>query len=358
MRRLVWLCLAVGCLLGCLLSPGAGFASGLGCCVILPLVSWCIAWLARGKVALRMEAPSVAEKGTPFSLSLRRTGGWIPTGPISVRLAVENTVAGEAVKSRILFTGEKAMTLESPWCGCLECRVERAWLWDFWGLLPVPVPTAVTKRILVMPRTFPVTVTLESAPAYPEDCQEYAQDRRGLDRTEVYQIREYVPGDSLSQIHWKLTSKRETLLVREPACPVEQSLLFLVDRTWGTLEPSQADTLMEAAASISQALCDQGVSFRLCWNHGETIERFDVTQERLPEAVGALLRSRTMTGMGGSELYLHTCGAPRAGRVLYLGTRYPEEGFSGAAPCKTLILGQDGFTPETAAEALRNLSWS
>lgn len=91
----------------------------------------------------------------------------------------------------------------------------------------------------------------ESAPAYPEDCQEYAQDRRGLDRTEVYQIREYVPGDSLSQIHWKLTSKRETLLVREPACPVEQSLLFLVDRTWGTLEPSQADTLMEAAASIS-----------------------------------------------------------------------------------------------------------
>lgn len=67
---------------------------------------------------------------------------------------------------------------------------------------------------------------------------------------------------------------------------MEQSLLFLVDRTWGTLEPSQADTLMEAAASISQALCDQGVSFRLCWNHGETIERFDVTQERLPEAVG------------------------------------------------------------------------
>ncbi len=58
---------------------------------------------------------------------------------------------------------------------------------------------------------------------------------------------------------------------------------------------------MEAAASISQALCDQGVSFRLCWNHGETIERFDVTQERPPEAVGALLRSRTMTGMGGSS---------------------------------------------------------
>lgn len=120
---------------------------------------------------------------------------------------------------------------------------------------PFPLPSQSESWSCRVP--FRLTVTLESAPAYPEDCQEYAQDRRGLDRTEVYQIREYVPGDSLSQIHWKLTSKRETLLVREPACPVEQSLLFLVDRTWGTLEPSQADTLMEAAASISQALCDQ-----------------------------------------------------------------------------------------------------
>lgn len=67
-------------------------------------------------------------------------------------------------------------------------------------------------------------------------------------------------------------------------------------------------------------------------NHGETIERFDVTQERLPEAVGALLRSRTMTGMGGSELYLHTCGAPRAGRVLYLGTPVSGRGLFRSGP--------------------------
>ena len=357
MRRLVWLCLTAGCALGCMLAPGKAFSAGLGCCVILPVLSWCVLWAVRSGVLLSVEAPSVTEKGTRVSLELRRTGGWMPTGAGSGRLVIENTVTGERIQKRVLFTGEQDMILECPWCGCLECRLERGRLWDLWGLLPVPLSVSVMKRVLVMPHTFPVEITLESAPADPEDCREYAQDRRGQDRTEVYQIRDYVPGDSLGQIHWKLTSKREKLLVREPACPEDRSVLVMVDRTWGNIGPEYADLLMEAAVSISQALCGQGLSFRLCWN-GESMVSHDVTQENFPEALAALLRSRTTAGMSGSELYLRTCGVPDAGRVLYLGAREPAGAFCRSPFCKALILGQDGFTPETAAEALGNLSWS
>lgn len=355
MRALAWLCLTGACALGLLLAPGRVFAAGLGCCLLLPPVSWCLLLPARRKAALEVEAPALGEKGRQISLELRSVAGRLPTGPVTARLTLENTVTGELVRRRVRLTGARRALLDCPWCGCLELRLDRALLWDLWGLLPLPIPAAVTRRILIMPNTFPVELTLEAAPAHPEDCREYAQDRRGQDRTETYQLRDYAPGDSLNRIHWKLTSKRETLLVRDPACPVDRSLMVFVDRTWGPLSPRQADGIMETAVSVAQALWEGGIPFRLCWN-GESIRWVEVTRENFPEAVGALLRSRTMTGIGGTELYLHTLGPPAAGRVLYLGTRLPEEAFARAVPCGTVVL--EDFTPEAAAEALRNLEWS
>lgn len=64
----------------------------------LPVLSWCVLWAVRSGVLLSVEAPSVTEKGTRVSLELRRTGGWMPTGPVSVRLVIENTVTGERIQ--------------------------------------------------------------------------------------------------------------------------------------------------------------------------------------------------------------------------------------------------------------------
>lgn len=360
MRRLIWVCLTALALLGCLLQPSAALGVCLGGCLLLPLLSWGILWLARKRVRLRMEAVSVAEKGETVLLSVCCERGCLPCGSVSVCLTVENSVTGERVRKKLLLQKKQTVELESAFCGCLRCSMEKARLWDFCGLLPVPLSCGVVKRVSVMPHTFPVEACMESAPALNEDCQEYAQDRKGQDRTETYQLRDYAAGDSLSQIHWKLSSKRGHPVVREAACPVDQSLLLFVDRTWENVTPAQGDAIMEAAASVAQALTEQGIPFRLCWNE-ETIQTRTVhAAEELPEAVAALLKSRTAAGESGSSLYLHTCGIPAAGRSIFLGTQEPEEEFVQAAPCKVLLCGDGAgcFTPETAAQMLRILSWS
>lgn len=360
MRRLLWLCFAVLLLLGCLLQPSAALLACLGGCLLLPLLSWGILWLARKRVSLRMEAVPVAEKGAAVLLTVCCERGYLPCGSVSACLTVENSVTGERVQKKLFLQKEQTVELKSDFCGCLGCSMEKARLWDVCGLLPVPLSCGAVKRVSVMPHTFPVEVCMESAPALSEDCQEYAQDRKGQDRTETYQLRDYTAGDSFSQIHWKLSSKRGHPVVREAACPVDRSLLLFVDRTWENASPAQADAIMEAAASIAQALTEQGIPFRLCWN-GETIQTRTVNAaEELPEAVAALLKSRTAVGESGSSFYLHTYGIPTAGRILYLGMQYPEDAFLQAAPCKVLLCGDgaDCFTPETAAQTLRILSWS
>ena len=78
-------------------------------------------------------------------------------------------------------------------------------------------------------------------PDSQEDSDSYSQERPGADLTETFQIREYVPGDSMRQIHWKLSGKFDRLIVRDPALPITRNVLVFWERT-GSPEVSNALT--------------------------------------------------------------------------------------------------------------------
>lgn len=63
------------------------------------------------------------------------------------------------------------------------------------------------------------------------DSDTSSPDRRGSDLTEPFRLREYAPGDSLRQIHWKLSSKLDRLVIREPGMPAARTLLVFWDRS-------------------------------------------------------------------------------------------------------------------------------
>ena len=46
------------------------------------------------------------------------------------------------------------------------------------------------------------------------DSDVYYSDVRSDDSTEVYQVREYRPGDRMTRIHWKLSARQDEIMVR------------------------------------------------------------------------------------------------------------------------------------------------
>ena len=57
----------------------------------------------------------------------------------------------------------------------------------------------------------------------PKDGQEvYAIDQKGDDPTEIYDIHKYQEGDSLKNIHWKLSAKYGSILVKDNALAVSE----------------------------------------------------------------------------------------------------------------------------------------
>lgn len=361
MTALIWLVLFLAMLGAWLLAPSTELLSAWILLLAAPALSWLLLWPLRRRQCVELKAPATAGKGTAFPLTITFPRRNLPLGSALVWLEVENTLTGEILRRRMRVAGEAEWTVCSQFCGALHCRITRVWALDYFGLLPLPFPCRSEQRITVIPDTFPVEIDDLRTLAPADECQDYAPDRRGQDLCEPFQIRDYLPGDNLHQIHWKLSGKTGTLLVREPSCPVDHSLLVFVERRCDTVSPRCADALLEAVISVCQALTETGIPFHLAWNEAQLHQYAIAEAEQLPEAAAALLHAPPLhTGLWGCAMYQHS-GAP-LGRVLYFCQQRPPaaEAFPNNVQ-NFLCTEQDGpadavhFTPDTMHDALRCL---
>ena len=365
MSLVLWLLSLLVLIAALLMAPHPALFVALVLFVAAPVVSWLILLLLRKKVRVRLTAPSVTGKRKPFSLAVQlESSTALPFGKTVMWLQLTNLVTGQTQRKRISFRESGQWTLESRYCGCIECRATGVWCYDLFGILPVKIPCKAKKRIVVMPDTFPVDPETILTQSNQDDCTEYAPDKKGTDRSETLQIRDYVPGDPLQQIHWKLSSKLDKLIVRDPAQPVDRELMVFLEQLDETRSPEQADALMEAVVSVCQALTEIGQPFCLGWNEDIIISYDVMNKEQLPEAVSAVLKSRRdLAKVSGSKLYQKTKGDAAVGAVLYFCSAILDDPFPGART-KVFLCGEGSgenvmaFTPETMEDILRNLTWS
>lgn len=352
----LWLAALLALGLGQLMRPQPALLAAWTVMASAPALSWLLLTLHRKKLSLTLEAPGIGEKGKPFSLTLcLKRDTCLPIARAEVLLELTNTATGEQTRQKLPLAGKTRFPICSDYCGCLSCRVVRLRCFEPFGLLPLPPVAGPTWRVVIMPRTFPVEVGQTPSARHDTDSQEYAPEQRGFDRTETWQIREYVPGDTLQQIHWKLSSKHSRLMVREGSLPVDRSLTVFLDLADGSRTPAAADALLEAVCSLSQALTEAGLPFRLAWN-GETLCDAQVpTAEQLPEALCRLLKARPdPAAVPGSTIWQQ--GA--AGRVLYFCSALPPQPWPGSG-LSFFLCGEaeepsvTAFTPENVSQQLR-----
>ena len=274
---------------------GSGGALALGAMLlILPLGSLPIHLCLRKRLRVRVEAPAMARKGDEGGVTVwLENPTLLPALRIRCRVTARNQLNGESCTQHVMTwafpKGQRraSLRLGSEYCGRIRISVEQVKLYDCFGLIGVPCGCTGEAHMTVQPDTFPIRVNLIPNPDSQEDSDSYSQDRPGADLTETFQIREYVPGDSIRQIHWKLSEKTGTLMVREFGLPAENQLLlvFLSDKS---LSPEQLDAMLDTLVSVSSELLRQELPHTLLYD-GTLHEISDL--EDLEQTVHTLLRS-------------------------------------------------------------------
>lgn len=344
--------------------------------LLMPGVSLLLALAVRRGVRLSLTLLPTVPKRAAAQAVLKVKNDALLSARALFRARAVNALTHEETVTALCCTvpprgsSELRFLVESRRCGQITAAVEKAGLLDICGIFSVPLKTEnVSARTTVLPDMFAPGIDLALVSSLPEESDSYAPGRRGNDLTETLQLRDYVPGDDLRRIHWKMTAKTDRLIVREPGLPLQRSLLVFWDKTASAaLTPDAADALAESVSSVCQSLSEAGFAYTLGWSgEGQNVLEEAPDTDRLLTLLPRMVRSAG-AGESGTALLARQGGESFYGRVLLFAHAVPPEievlaercaltlllcsRTETAAPCRTVR-----FTPEDYEQRLHDLEF-
>ena len=256
----------------------------------------------------------------------------LPLPRLQARLHWSNqlTGAGGRVRWEPVRTAPGApptLELATPHCGRLICRAERAWTCDLLGLFPLPIPTGRPAAVLILPPDMEQALPERLLGGGPGGGA--LLPRPGGGPGEDYDLRDYRPGDPLRSVHWKLSSKRDELVVRETLEPRQTTLVLTYDH-FGA--PAALDQTFARLCALSRALLERGRPHHIQWASptGGGVEGRLVDSERALLACLELAFSRPAPAEGRSILDTTLRLPGRAGPLRHI--HVTPTGLEGGAP--------------------------
>ena len=335
--KLCWL-LAEACLLAvCVLSGDSRLLALPAVLLLLPLLFLAGDLAVRSRLRVKLSARPNLRKGEEGTLLLEvENPSRIPVCRLRCRLQVENVLLGAT--NRVEVTAflpprgnrELKLTVGSCWSGRLRIRTESIHLFDCFGLIPVRAKCSGGTSVTVLPDTFEQTICISADANCPDDSEVYSQERPGYDLTETFQIREYRIGDSIRQVHWKLSNKFDKLIIRDPSLPVTRSVMVFWERSGQRADRADlTDTQAETVVTACRSLVAESVQFTVAWNDVEAdlcvmheIRDMDDLIGLMPRLLGAKGKEG---GPCGGQLFAQSCGEATYSHILYIaGSRFPE----------------------------------
>lgn len=198
---------------------------------------------------------------------------WIPE--IVCDVIVTNLLTGDIVRNvyripvGIKDKCEIPFSFCSKYCGCLEITIEKIGICDMWGMVLFRKRCMKSGSINVMPKTFKQEIVIGSQSNPDSSDSDFFSERLRSFSGEMYDVKEYRKGDSIKNIHWKLTGKHDQLMVKRLSAEVDNSILLLFETGYAGTEQKAEGKIMDALAevfiSLSQNLIASGVKHKIGW---------------------------------------------------------------------------------------------
>lgn len=186
--------------------------------------------------------------------------------PMDITYQVENLFTGAVQEGAVhLWAGGGISTameqdLISQHLGRLELRITKVVLRDWMHLAALEWEENARAWTIAQPVGVddPEAQLSEWVEHFPGENE---TRKRGIDINPDVEIREYIPGDELKSIHWKLTAKQGKTMVRERLASGKDVINLLLPLGQ---DEKENDALVDACQSLAGLLLEQGYPVRLC----------------------------------------------------------------------------------------------
>lgn len=183
-----------------------------------------------------------------------------------------------------------------PHCGILHVSTGKIKIYDFFRLFSVKIPVKISETAMIFPKY---------EYGEEENLDEWIQEEISTDvysesNHEIKDIREYRQGDSPKKIHWKISSKRRQLMVKEYTsewCQKEMFTFALLHEGEGKLDFQWYDRKMEELAGTCYTMLMQDRPHEVVWYRPEE-QYFETMEINQLEDIGFLLEKVMGAGVG------------------------------------------------------------
>ena len=241
----------------------------------LPWLSLLLSLPAMLTTRLRLRCPSRVMLGESATAEASAPCP-VPQPGFRAGLSAENTLTGEKIRQKL------GVPLPTGHCGKVMLALKRPRVFDYLGLFKLPLRRPEGCGLLVTPRP----ISIDPAPDTSRYRDTSLRPKAG-GFAENHDLRPYRPGDSLHQIHWKLSAKTDTLIFREPLEPV-RGLAAVTLELRGT--PEELDEKLGKLFWLGSYLLEQQIPHEIYCRTGRGLEAFQVDNDAaLETALDAIL---------------------------------------------------------------------
>lgn len=205
------------------------------------------------------------KKGETFQLRIiLKNPTWYPLLNATLKLEVENTLYREDGDHFLNFPvragkeTEVVYSLTMDYSGRLCVNAKYIKFVDLLGICELKVDLQDSVECLVLP--FGEMRNQEAGHIYINGVTEAMESKeKGYDFSDVSGIREYIPGDKLQNIHWKLSVKKDELMVKERVSVSAMQLHVLVELA--NDDQMRLDAVLDLADSVTKSFVNMNLPF-------------------------------------------------------------------------------------------------
>ena len=218
---------------------------------------------------------------------------WFVSLDAKVIVNVENTLLGtigQQVFSVPIHAG-KGETLTLPiaagYPGLVRVSVSRVYVKDLMGFFRLKKPVDQAAELSILPREVN-DIAYEKTALEQGMLESEESSKRGNDFSDVQEVREYIPGDKLMSIHWKLSAKRDILMVKDRVSMSDHQLVIVPELFLD--QPVNLAAILTMTYSVISELIQEQTTVRLMYWSMNRYEYEDVRIDYKEELDAAFAR--------------------------------------------------------------------
>lgn len=331
--------------------------------IALPILSLILMLISAAGLSVRLSVPYAAEKKEAVISCLFDNYSYLPIARASMDLTLENQITGSVRKKQIIASvesrGETEGSLAIKDCrvGMIVISIDKVRVFDVFCLFSKKVNSSDSESIIIMPDMKDIDLELDRPIETGSDSDRFSPFKPGSDVSETFALREYIPGDEVRKINWKLSSKVDKTIVRDFSMPLNYSIFLLLElkRT----DEDLVDKLVEYYLSLSKELLERGLNHTLAWYdagpeefHMKPMDSFEDLDLACSEVLTAFASEGDADALG----YYHQAGHIDPRCILLYVTASPQieliEEIESQQEMMTYIVTKDPKQMEAASSAI------